>query len=69
MPLNLKIIRNWVEYCDSTAEAARRLDMQRPNLIRLLSGENDDVRLSTLEHIADVIGVEPADLIRRAIIA
>lgn len=67
MPLNLKIIRQWVDReCDSTADAARRLSMERPNLVRLLSGDNDDVRLSTLEHFADVMGVQPEQLIRRA---
>lgn len=66
MPLDLKILRKWVASQSSTAEAARMLGMQRPNLIRLMSGDNDDVRLSTLEHIADVIGVDAAELIRRA---
>lgn len=66
IPLNLLIIRKWVDGCDSVTDAARRLEMQRPNLQRLLSGDRTDVRLSTLEHLADVIGVEPAELIRRA---
>lgn len=69
MPLNLTKIRQWVDAeCGSTAEAARRLGMQRENLSRLLGGDNADVRLSTLERLADAMQVDPAELIRRAVI-
>jgi len=67
MPLDLKIIRKWVAEQDSTAEAARRLGMQPPNLFRLLSG-NANIRMSTLEHIAGVMRVEPQALIRGAVL-
>lgn len=71
MPLDLRKIRDWVtaDCGDNQAEAARRLDMRPSHLSRLLGGDRDDVRISTLEHLADVMGIDPADLIRRAAIA
>lgn len=65
MPLDLRPLRKWVDAQPSTAEAARLLGMQRQNLGRLLSGDNADIRISTLEHICDVVGVGPTELIRR----
>ena len=69
MPLNIKKIRRWIDSeCDSTSDAARRMGIARPNLISLLRGDNADVRLSTLERLADAMGVDPGELIRRAVI-
>lgn len=65
MPLDLKILRQWADRQKSLVDAARQLGMKPPNLCRLLSNVQIDVRLSTLEHLADVIGVEPAEMICR----
>ena len=67
MPLNLRKIREWIEAdCDGNqAEAARRVGMRPQHLGRLLAGGNDDVRLSSLERLADAMRVEPGELIRR----
>jgi transcriptional regulator with XRE-family HTH domain len=66
MPLDLKKIRAWADQCGSISEAARRLGMPQPNLSRILSGDRANVTIDTMEHIADVMGVEAPDLIRRA---
>ncbi len=66
MPLNIKKIRQWVDTCESVTEAADRLEIKPQNLHRMLSGDRADIRLSTLEHLAMVIGVEPGELIRTA---
>jgi DNA-binding Xre family transcriptional regulator len=67
MPLNLKNLRKWVDSCDSTADAARRIGMKRENLIRLLNGEKANIRFETLVKIADAMDVNlPPELFTRA---
>lgn len=68
MPLNLRIILKWIDDdCDGVqAEAARRVGLSAQRFGQLIAGEKDDIRLSTLEKLANAMRVEPGELIRRA---
>jgi transcriptional regulator with XRE-family HTH domain len=68
MSLNIKIIREWVDRQPNQSEAARMLGMSQGTLSSLLAGNERrcNPRLDTLERFADVLRVEPGELIRRA---
>lgn len=61
--LNLSLIRRAVA-ASSVSAVAREAGMTRANLHAILTGRQVDPKLSTIERLAQAIGVEARQLIR-----